>query len=174
MAIAQFTTQADRRRWVPAALAVACFGVLATALIIQAVLDVQPCPLCTYQRIAYGVAGGVAALAFLVHGRPAAWTALVALCGGVLLAGSAIAFYHVGVEHHWWGSAFCGSAGGGPGSLAVTDLRAQLSGPVERPCDIIDWTLFGLSMPTYNVGVLLALGVVALAAVAADRREVRP
>lgn len=166
--------QTDRRRLMAGALAAACLATLAVALTVQFAFGIQPCSLCNYQRVAYGVAGGLAVAAFLLYRRQGAWTALAILCGIVLLAGSAVAFYHVGVEQHWWGSAFCAGAPGGPGSLTVSDLRAQLAGPVEKPCDVVDWTLFGLSMPTYNVGIFLALGGAALAAVFATRRESRP
>jgi disulfide bond formation protein DsbB len=104
----------------------------------------------------------LAALALLLSARGQSRQWLVIACGWVFLAGSALAFYHVGVEQHWWGSvAACG--GELSSGVDVTDLAAQLSGPQRRPCDQVDWRLFGLSMAGYNSVVSLGLGVAAIA-----------
>ncbi|MBT7942762.1 MAG: disulfide bond formation protein B [Alphaproteobacteria bacterium] len=138
------------------------FAVSATALInayiAQYVFDLEPCILCLYQRIPYAVAGVLGGVAMFVPGVRL-WA--VRLAGLAFLVGAGIAFYHVGVEQHWWASAAsCGSAGGGDGPATVEELRQLLlnAKPVKA-CDEVDWTLFGLSMATYNVGLSLALGV---------------
>ena len=52
--------------------------------------------------IVFGMAG------VAVGGLPAARRAALALAGLTFLAGAAIAFFHVGVEQHWWrGMAGC-------------------------------------------------------------------
>jgi len=161
----------DWARLAPAALAAACLAALAFALIAQYAFEYEPCVLCDYQRAAYGAAGVVALAAWAWRARPAARAALLALCGAVLWVGSAVAVYHVGVEQHWWGAAFC-AAPPDPaiGAMSLADLRAALAAPAEKPCDVVDWRLFGLSMATYNIGIFLALGAAALAAAGAARR----
>lgn len=165
LAIDRQAPGADWPRLAPAVLAVACFGVLAFALTAQYGFGYEPCVLCTYQRAAYGAAGVVAFLAFLWRDRPGRRDALLALSGAVLLGGFAVAVYHVGVEQHWWGAAFCAAQPDAAiGTMSLADLKAQLAVKQEKPCDIVDWRFFGLSMATYNVGIFLALGAAALAA----------
>ena len=135
----------------------ASVGALATAYTAELAFGLEPCVLCLYQRIPYAVAGLLGLLALLLPpGRYSVWA--VAGCGAVFAAGAGIAFYHVGVEQHWWMSAAsCGAAGGGPAPETVEELRALLGAKPPKACDEIDWTLFGLSMATYNVAASLAL-----------------
>ena len=142
---------------------------LANAYIAEYGFGLEPCILCLYQRVPYAVAGvlGLAALT-----SPRARVRAVAVAGGVFLVGAVLAFYHVGVEQHWWASvAACGGAGDVGGPATVDELRQMLTreSPVKA-CDEVDWTLFGLSMATYNVGVSLALGTASLLAANQLRR----
>ena len=165
LAIDRRASSTDWPRLAPAALAAACFGVLAFALTAQYGFGYEPCVLCTYQRIAYGAAGSVALLTVLCRDRPGLRTPLLALCGVLLLGGFAVATYHVGVEQHWWGAAFCAAQPDAAiGTMSLADLKAQLAVKQEKACDIVDWRFFGLSMATYNVGIFLALAAGALAA----------
>lgn len=165
LAIDRRVSCTDWPRHVPAVLAAACFGFLAFALTAQYGFGYEPCQLCTYQRIAYGAAGIVALLALLWRNRAGRRDALLALAGILLLGGFAVATYHVGVERHWWGSAFCAAQPDAAiGTMSLADLKAQLAVKQEKPCDIVDWRFFGLSMATYNVGIFLALAAAAFAA----------
>jgi disulfide bond formation protein DsbB len=165
LAIDRRTPATDWPRLAPAVLAAACFGVLAFALTAQYGFGYEPCELCTYQRFAYGAAGIVAVLALLSRDRAGLRTPLMVLCGIVLLAGFAVAVYHVGVEQHWWGSAFCAAQPDAAiGTMSLADLKAQLAVKQEKPCDVVDWRFFGLSMATYNIGIFLALAAAAFAA----------
>ncbi len=142
---------------------------LANAYTAEYAFGLEPCILCLYQRVPYAVAGvlGLAAL-FVPRVRYGA----VAVAGVVFLAGAAIAFYHVGVEQHWWASAAsCGAGGGGEGPATVEELRQMLTRaePVKA-CDEVDWTLFGLSMATYNVALSLSLATASLLAANQLRR----
>lgn len=165
---------ADWARLAPGALAAVCLATLAFALTAQYAFDYEPCALCDYQRAAYAVAGVVALAAFVWRHRPPRRAALLALSGVVLLVGSAVAVYHVGVEQHWWGAAFCAAAQDpAAGTLTLDDIRASLAAPAEKPCDVVDWRVFGLSMATYNIGIFLALAAAALAAAGVSRRDSR-
>ena len=147
---------------------------LANAYIAQYAFGLEPCILCLYQRIPYAVAGVLGGAALFV---PSLRFRAVAVAGVVFLVGAALAFYHVGVEQHWWVSvASCGAGGGGPvdagGPATVDELRQMLTrGRPAKACDEVDWTLFGLSMATYNVGVSLALGTASLWAAKQLRRQ---
>lgn len=122
-------------------------GALTIVYIAQYGYGFVPCHLCLYQRVPY---------AFLVLFGIGAWFAPPRLRRGLLLAsaiaftvGAAIAFYHVGVEQHWWASAVCG--GGKVGTVTTTEqLLQSLSKPAEKACDAVDWTFLRLSMATWN------------------------
>lgn len=146
----------------------ACAALLGGALVFQYLGGYAPCVLCHWQRYAH--AGAIVfALGALVVPRV---TLLLVAAGLALLAGAGIAFFHIGVEQHWWqGTAGCGSAVGGASS--IEELRARLlAQPVVR-CDEVQWLLFGLSMASYNFIVSLVLGLLAVANPLFSRRPIR-
>ena len=148
-------------RLIPGAIALISLGALAIAFTAEFGFGLEPCILCRYQQTAYAVAAAVGLLALAPPLSPFARTLLVALCGAVFVAGAGIAFYHVGVEQHWWGGlSACG--GGIPGEISLADLKAQLTTKQPKPCDQVDWTLFGLSLATYNVGMYLLMAAFSL------------
>ncbi len=151
------------------------FAVSAAALInayvAQYVFDLEPCILCLYQRVPYAVAGVLGLVALFV---PKMRYFAVAVAGLVFLIGACLAFYHVGVEQHWWVSAASCGADGSDGPATVDELRQLLTqGRPAKACDEVDWTLFGLSMATYNVAMSLALGTASLWAAEQLRRPSR-
>jgi disulfide bond formation protein DsbB len=127
-------------------------GALAAAFAGQYIFGLEPCVLCLYQRLPWAAAVVVAVTALLAgagrgRARPAVWPVL--LCAGLFAAGSVLALYHVGVEEHWWGS-LAGCAGTPVGSLSIEDLRAEALASAPRPCDRVDFRLFGLSLAGWN------------------------
>ena len=132
---------------------------LGIALIAQYGYQLNPCELCSYQRIPYGsilLFGGLA-LAFGEWNR----AAVGYLFGVIFFVGAALAFYHTGVEQHWWQSATsCGGHQPMPRSLA--ELKVELTKIMPKGCDKIDWTLFGLSMSVYNTVASLVLSTVCI------------
>ncbi|MEQ9812032.1 MAG: disulfide bond formation protein B [Azospirillaceae bacterium] len=143
------------------ALGVAMLG---GALVFQYAGGLEPCILCLYQRWPWGIVIGIGIVAVILLARGHDWLAGFAtgLGGVVMLAGAAIAAFHVGVEQGWWaGTAECGSSALSGGS--VSDLTRQLlATPVVR-CDEVAWSLFGISMAGYNFLISLAAGVLAIA-----------
>lgn len=136
----------------------ASLGALAYALISQYAFGYEPCVLCQYQRIPYWAVAAICMIELSVPGvdrRGAAWA-----IAAVFACGTGIALYHVGVEQHWWQSGVCAAQTGI--SFRFEDFRAAPLQPIAKSCDAIDWTLFGLSMATYNVAVsaFLTLGAV--------------
>lgn len=143
---------------VPWFLLAAAVGPLGVAYIAEYGFGYEPCVLCLYQRIPYGIVLGLGIVAlFVTAPRP---TRLIAfLAGAVFAAGAGLAFHHVGVEQQWWTSAApCGASGGAVTS--TEQLFAALENRTEKACDEIDWTLFGISMATYNVAFSLGLAAV--------------
>ncbi len=135
-------------------MAISIFS-LAAAYTAQYGFNLQPCILCLYQRVPFAVVIALSIIGLFVPVRAA--RALVALSGAVFLAGAAIAFFHVGVEQHWWvGTASCGTS---LHSGSLEYLREQImTAPVVK-CDTPAWTLFGISMAGYNLAMSLGLAL---------------
>jgi disulfide bond formation protein DsbB len=143
---------------IPVAIVLASLGALAFAYIGQYGFGLEPCILCLYERVPYALAAGVALLAAVLPLHTTARAALVGICGIIFFAGAALAFYHVGVEQHWW-AAITGCGGAPASDFTVEDLQAWLQGPALKPCDQVDWRLFGISLAGYNGLLSLALAI---------------
>jgi disulfide bond formation protein DsbB len=143
-------------------------------LIMQYGFGFNPCILCLWQRVPYAVTAVMAA-ALVVQprlGRPYGQLSIYALAGiaFVYLAGAGLAFFHTGVERHWWvGTSSCSTHPLAGGSAA--DLREALLHTVTARCDEISWSLFGLSMTNYNLLWSLGLAVVATLAAAVQSQK---
>jgi len=143
-------------------LLVASAGSLLAAFFFQYVIGLQPCILCIWQRWPYAIVIVLTGLVLLLGRSGPMRSALLALSGLALLAGAGVAVFHVGVEQHWWG----GTPGCGVTQTADTieAMRAQImAAPVVR-CDVVSWSLFGISMAGYNILISLALAAVAFIA----------
>ena len=122
----------------------------------------QPCELCLTERIAFYVGAPLAALTALLAGGKAhnlarAGFVLLALA---FLANTILAFYHVGVEYHWWpGPTAC--AGGLTGPVDVNDLTKALDSVKVVQCDVVQLRIAGLSLAGWNVVASAALAVYA-------------
>ena len=147
-------------RFVALALLLASSAVLVSVFTAQHLFGLEPCVLCIYQRVPYVITAMLATVGVGLGGEGRAGAFIVGLCAVVFLTGAWLAVYHVGVEQHWWGSIAACGAGGAPGDMTLEQLRAGLAaGKPPKPCDQMDWTLFGVSMAGYNVLVSLALAV---------------
>ncbi|MDB5394511.1 MAG: dsbB, partial [Rhodospirillales bacterium] len=132
-------------------LAVICFVLLS-----QYVQFYQPCELCVRERLPWYliIVLGLIGLAF-----PSRWI-LVAI-GVALLVSAGLGLHHSGVEQRWWpGPAEC--TGGSSGANSIDELRAVMHREKVVQCDAIAWTLFGISMATYNFLISLAAGIAVL------------
>lgn len=139
----------------------ASLGGLAAAFAGEYLFGLEPCILCLYERVPYAAAALMAGVALATPAQSGWRARLMALAAVVFLAGAGLAFYHVGVEQHWWRSvAGCE----GPLALDAGDL-GTLSLSDLKPCDRVDWRLFGLSLAAYNAIVSLALAALCLVAV---------
>jgi disulfide bond formation protein DsbB len=123
--------------------------VLGGALLSQYWGGLAPCELCLLQRWPWGVAIVISFVAMMVGSRPALpWVAL--LLAAVFAIGSGLAFYHVGVEQHWFAGPTACTA---PAAAAATveQLKAQLLHQQPVRCDEPAWTLWGVSMAGWNL-----------------------
>lgn len=159
-------------RLVPVAILAVSLAALAWALASQYVFGFEPCVLCLYQRLPYVATTIFAAAALVLPVGGGARAAVVALCAATFLGGAGVAFFHVGVEEHWWpGTAGCG--GVLAADVSVEDLRAALADKAPKACDEVDWRLFGLSLAGYNtiLSLMLAAGCLVGARTLAKRAE---
>src|SRR5471032_1185515 len=115
--------------------------VLGSALLSQYWGGLAPCELCLLQRWPWAAAILVALLALVAGSRPALpWVALVLAIVFALSVG--FAFYHVGVEQHWFASPSACTASGG-GALTLEEMKRQIIGTAPVLCDRVQWSLFG-------------------------------
>ena len=144
-------------RYLPIVLLMIAVTALGSAYTAEFLYSLEPCVLCIYQRIPFAVIGVLGVLAYLFKDRMAR-VVLTALAGIVLFIGAGIASYHVGVEQHWWASV--ASCGGAPDqALSIKQFQALLQQEPEKACGEVDWTMFGISMATYNVAFSGVLGL---------------
>ncbi len=157
-------------RAVGGAIVAASVAALAAAFLAQYVAGLDPCPLCVYQRYPYGATLALGVLALAAPGR---WPALfVGLAGAAFAAGAGTALWHVGVQAGWFEElAVCA---GGDVPQTLDDMRAQLAGPAPPPCGEVAWSLFGVSIPGYNLMYSAALAALSLGAAAALARKAQP
>jgi disulfide bond formation protein DsbB len=152
----------DTPRLVPALIVAVCLGTLATAFASEIWGGLKPCILCIYQRWAYGVAAGFGLLGVILGASLVLRRLMVALAGLSFLAGAGIAFFHVGVEQLWWrGTDACHAPSFDP-DLSLEQLREAMLATDFVSCDVIPWSLFGISMAGYNVPFSLGLGLASL------------
>lgn len=151
-------------------------GALGAALTAQYVFGLKPCTLCLYQRVPYFIIFllGLAAFVPARRGNPKRAALLIALAAIAYLAGAAIAFYHNGVEQHWWASILEGCKvelnTEGQGAQGLLE-QIMSSGPAR--CDQIPWVdpVLHLSMAAWNMLISGALAVIAgLSALLITRR----
>ena len=128
---------------------------LSASLIAEYLFDKEPCVLCLYQRAPFLITGIFAISALCLKSSSKLIPMIFMFCALAYLIGSGIAIYHVGVEKLWWNSECSGSLSQ---NTTLQQLRASLLQKAEKPCDDVNWTLFGISMATYNIFFSSALG----------------
>lgn len=140
--------------------ALICVGLMAYALYAEHALNLEPCPLCVFQRIGVIVVG----IVFLIAGLHNPGRMGRRIYGGVVgvaaIAGAAVAGWHVHLQNLPADEVpSCG-----PGleyildSLPLADALALVfQGSGE--CATIDWEFIGLSMPTWVLIAFVGLGV---------------
>ena len=136
-------------RGFPAFVLAASTVVLGGALLSQHWGGLAPCELCLLQRWPWGAAIVIAFVAMMAGSRPALpWVAL--LLAAVFAVGAALAFYHVGVEQHWFaGPAAC--SGAATAADTVEALKAQILRQQPVRCDEVAWSLWGISLAGWNL-----------------------
>lgn len=126
---------------------------MAYALYLQHILNLEPCPLCIFQRVGLMVMGLFSLLLAIIHPKKR-WAQLVLWAGSLIgiLWSAGVAARHVWLTYLPADEVpSCG-----PGlnywmdTLPIMQVFQEvLSGSGE--CAVVDWTLFGLSIPEQSL-----------------------
>lgn len=129
---------------------------LGAALVAQFAFGLKPCILCLYERAPYALLVGVALFGLLTPTKTKSMTGIAALCFLLFLVSGALAFYHIGVEQHWW---VFGS--GCPvetlGNKTEEQALAELLTTPLAPCDKTGWSFLGFSITIWNLALSLGM-----------------
>jgi protein dithiol:quinone oxidoreductase len=144
--------------------AAVCFAMFRYALYVQYQLQLEPCPLCIFQRIAVIALGVTFLLAAVVPARARiVGRAAAALIGLAALGGAGVAARHLYIQSLPPGEVpVCGASLEYMWDVfpALDVLRKVLTGSGE--CAKVDWTFLGLAMPAWVLICVLALGATGL------------
>ena len=91
---------AIEHRWVHAGMFAVCVGLIGFAMVLQHIMDLEPCPMCILQRYAF-IGVGLFALLAAIH-NPSGWgrwvySALLVIVSGL---GAGVAARHAWLEHN--------------------------------------------------------------------------
>jgi disulfide bond formation protein DsbB len=135
--------------------------VLGTALSSQYWGGLAPCELCILQRWPWAVAITISIVALFVgQRRSLPWVALV--LGLVFVVSIGFAFYHLGVEQHW----FAGPSACTPSTAPATtieEMRRQILTAQIVRCDEVQWSLYGVSLAGWNLLASLVMASICAA-----------
>lgn len=143
---------------------VASAAIVGTALGSQYLGGLAPCELCLLERWPYYIAIVVAAFGFAARGYSAPRAFAMWLIVLLFIASTGFAAYHVAVEQHWIAGPTACTGGIGQASSPEQLLKMlQARQPVQ--CDVVQWSIFGISMAGLNLiaSVLLLIYGVAMA-----------
>lgn len=143
------------------------FGLIIAAITVGGVLGLEPCPLCIFQRVAFGAVGVVFALGALLApaGRTGRgiWSLAALAAAG---AGVGIAGRHVWLQLFPAEVPTCG--------LPLSFMRETMDTPgmlrqlynqamnARGDCAQVDWSFLGLSMPAWSLVWFVLLAAWAL------------
>lgn len=140
---------------------------LAAALISQYVYHLTPCELCIFQRIPYAVILLLGVLG-LLRRKWAKGLAMLAVLAFLIDGG--IAFYHAGVEQHWFPGPDACTDQGGAQELTVEQILEKLKAAPIVACDQPQWDFHGITMAAMNAVWAFGLAVVSFAALRKIRK----
>ena len=144
-------------------------AVIGGALLFQYVGGLEPCELCLLERWPYYLGIPLLVVALIADKHPMVAAPILAIAAALFLAGTVISAYHVGVEQHWIaGPTACTMPVAEPTSIEA--LKAQLMALQPVRCDVVQWSLFGVSLAGWNLIASVAFVAIAVSGLAAEWR----
>lgn len=145
------------------AVALGAFGLVGAGLVLGEVLQLNPCPLCIFQRVLYLLVGLFALIGALGADRPAVRNGAGGLAVVAALGGLATAGYQTWMQAYPSLAMECGFSD--PNLIErLVDWLGQLWPYMFLAtgfCTSKEWVFLGLSMANWSVVCFLALGLFA-------------
>ena len=143
----------------PAMVGISAFS-LAAAFTAEYGFGLEPCILCLYQRIPFLIAILLGFVGWAMRSSRLSNLWHLGFLSLVFAANAILAFYHAGVEQHWWVSFLEGCAVPEISTDPDEMLQIIMAAPTVR-CDEIPWAdpILGLSMAAYNALLCLGLSI---------------
>ncbi len=153
----------------PALALFASGALLAGAHYFEKVVGLAPCLLCLKQREWHWGVVAISIVALIVTRLRPGWTSwAIVVIGLVLLGSTAMASYHVAVEHGWL-VAQCDVGG----AIDASQLSLDNLGDNLRPprCDEVAWSMLGISMAGYNAIISLVMALASFYVALVGKRD---
>ena len=131
---------------------------LVAAYFIEYILGHKPCNLCSIERIPYLASIILISLIFILNKYEKTISLIVGL---FFAAGAIISFYHFGIEQGFFDESLVCNLGNNSESLSSEDLLKELKKNTVS-CKDVTFTLFGLSLATFNTIISLIISVIML------------
>ncbi len=145
-------------------------AVIGGALLFQYVGRLEPCELCLLERWPYYLGIPLLVVALIAGKYRTVMASILVYAAALFLAGTVIAAYHVGVEQHWIaGPSACTMPTTEPNSIAA--LKAQLMAQQPVQCDVVQWSLFGISLAGWNLIASVTLVAIAVTGLGSEWRS---
>ena len=129
--------------------------ILLFVYLIEHIAGIEPCELCLIQRYPYYFVILFAFISFFTNKRVIK-IVMLTCCLLALLTTISYAIYHVGIEQKLFESNCLSNL---TISDSMEDLRKTIDLAPRAACDSISWTIFGLSLATWNVIISFILSI---------------
>ena len=131
---------------------------LVAAYFIEYILGHKPCNLCSIERIPYLASIILISLIFILN----KYEKTISLIVGLFFAfGAIVSFYHFGIEQEFFDESLVCNLGNNSGALSSEDLLKELKKNTVS-CKDVTFTLFGLSLATFNTIISLIISAIML------------
>ena len=129
-----------------------------TAYFIEYILGHKPCNLCLIERIPYFASIILIALIFILN----KYEKIISLIVALLFAfGAIVSFYHFGIEQGFFDESLVCNIVGNSEDLSSENLLKELKQNTVS-CKDVTFTLFGLSLATFNTIISLIISAIML------------
>jgi len=131
---------------------------LVAAYFIEFILGHKPCNLCSIERIPYLASIILISLIFILNKYEKTISLIVAL---FFAFGAIVSFYHFGIEQGFFDESLVCNLGNNSEALSSQDLLKELKKNTVS-CKDVTFTLFGLSLATFNTIISLIISAIML------------
>jgi len=131
---------------------------LIVAYFIEYILGHKPCNLCSIERIPYLASIILIALIFILNKYEKTISLIVAL---LFAFGAIVSFYHFGIEQGFFDESLVCNIVSNSEALSPEDLLKELKKNTVS-CKDVTFTLFGLSLATFNTIISLIISAIML------------